>query len=167
MSGALGIFSHPASCAKAIRQLRQEGFRDLVAYSPVPDHEIEEALEKPTSPVRFFTLTGAVIGCIAGFALTIGTSLAWPLLTSGKPIVSMPTFVVIAFETTILFGALGNLLGFLLSARLPSREGKMPYDPRFSEDRFGLFIRCDEKQAQTAADLLRSSGAEEVRIETA
>ena len=106
MSDVLGIFSSSAGCAKAIRRLRQEGFRDLVAYSPVPGHEIEAALEEPTSPVRFFTLTGAIIGCVTGFALTIGTSVAWPLLTSGKPIVSMPTFVVIAFETTILFWAL-------------------------------------------------------------
>jgi hypothetical protein len=166
MSGVLGIFSHSAGCAKAIWQIRQEGFRDLVAYSPVPDHEIEAALEKPVSPVRFFTLTGGIVGCLCGLALTIGTSIAWPLLTSGKPVISMPTFVVIAFETTILFGALGNLLGFLLSARLPSRETKGQYDPRFSEDRFGIFVRCDAEQVQTAADFLRSAGAEEVRIET-
>lgn len=164
MSGVLGIFSQSTRCTQAIQQLRQKGFRDLIAYSPVPDHEIEAALDKPTSPVRFFTLTGGIIGCVAGFALTIGTSLAWPLLTSGKPIVSMPTFVVIAFETTILFGALGNLLGFLASAGLPSRKAEGLYDPRFSEDRFGIFIRCDESQAQTVMDLLRAAGAEEVRI---
>lgn len=165
MSGVLGIFSQSTRCAQAIRQLRREGFLDLVTYSPVPDHEIEAALEKPTSPVRFFTLTGAVIGCIAGFALTIGTSLAWPLMTSGKPIVSIPTFVVIAFETTILFGALGNLLGFLLCARLLRRKTERQYDPRFSEDRFGLFVICDAKEAQAASDILRSAEAEEVRIE--
>lgn len=167
MSGVLGIFSQPSTCAKAIRQIRQQGFRDLITYSPVPDHEIEAALEKSTSPVRFFTLTGAVIGCVTGFTLTIGTSLAWPLLTSGKPIASLPTFAVIAFETTILFGALGNLLGFLLRARLPSRGAERQYDPRFSEDRFGLLIRCDARQAQTATDILRSAGAEKVRVETA
>lgn len=167
MSGVLGIFLQPSTCAQAIRQLRLEGFHDLVTYSPVPNHEIEEALEKPRSPVRFFTLIGAIIGCVGGFSLTIGTSLAWPLLTSGKPIVSMPTFVVIAFETTILFGALGNLLGFLLRTRLPSRGAERQYDPRFSEDRFGLLIRCDARQAQTATDILRSAGAEEVRVETA
>lgn len=164
MSGVLGIFSQSTRCAQAIRQLRREGFLDLVTYSPVPDHEIEAALERPPSPVRFFTLTGAILGCVAGFALTIGTSLAWPLLTSGKPIVSLPPFVVIAFETTILFGALGNLLGFLLCARLPRRKTERQYDPRFSEDRFGIFIHCDESQAQTVMDLLRAAGAEEVRI---
>jgi molybdopterin-containing oxidoreductase family membrane subunit len=167
MSGVLGIFPHPAACAQAIQHLRRQGFRDLIAYSPVPDHEIEAALERPMSPVWVFTLTGAIIGCVAGFTLTIGTSIAWPLITSGKPIVSLPTFVVIAFETTILFGALGNLLGFLLRARLPSRGAERQYDPRFSEDRFGLLIRCDARQAQTATDILRSAGAEEVRLETA
>lgn len=164
MSGVLGVFTQATGCAEAIRQLTGEGFRDLMTYSPVPDHEIEEALERPTSPVRLFTLFGGIIGGVAGFALTIGTSIAWPLLTSGKPIVAMPTFVVIAFETTILFAALGNLLGWLVSARLPSREAGSLYEPRFSADRFGLFIRCDATQTQAAADILRCAGAEEVKV---
>lgn len=167
MSGVLGIFCRAEDCAEAIRHLSGVGLRSLVTYSPVPDHEIEAALERPPSPVRFFTLTGAILGCVAGFALTIGTSLAWPIFTSGKPIVSLPPFVVIAFETTILFGALGNLLGFLLCARLPERKARMLYDPRFSEDRFGLFVHCDAGEAQAAQDILHAAGAEEVRLETA
>ncbi|MBI3329731.1 MAG: DUF3341 domain-containing protein [Nitrospinae bacterium] len=160
----LGVFPHAAGCAKAIRHLREEGFRDLLTYSPVPDHEIEEALGEPPSPVRFFTLSGAIIGGVAGFGLTIGTSVAWPLLTGGKPIVAMPTFVVIAFETTILLAALGTLLGLLVNARLPSRETRSLYEPRFSGDRFGLFIHCDATQTQAAVAILRSAEAEEVKV---
>lgn len=166
MSGVLGIFSDRVAWLQAIRQLRLAGFRDLVTYSPVPDPAVEATLEKGPSPVRRFTLIGAVAGCVAGFVLTIGTSLSWPLITSGKPIVSLPPFLVIVFETTVLFGALGNFLGFLVSARLPSKDAGRQYDPRFSEDRFGLFIPCDAKEARVAADILRSAGAEEVRIES-
>ena len=50
------------------------------------------------SPVRLFTLVGALLGCTAGFSLPIYTVSAWPLITGGKPLFSIPAFVVIAFE---------------------------------------------------------------------
>ena len=40
-----------------------------------PNHEIEEALEHPVSPVRLFTLIGGLTGCAAGFGMTIWMSL--------------------------------------------------------------------------------------------
>ena len=56
-------------------------------------------------------------------AFTIYTVLSWPLMVGGKPIVSIPAFVIIAFELTILFGALATLTGFLILAGLPSPKG--------------------------------------------
>ncbi len=56
-------------------------------------------------------------------AETCLTSLSWPLIVGGKPIVSLPPFLIIAFALTILFGALSTFLGFLLLSRLPSLRG--------------------------------------------
>ena len=99
---------------RAIRGAAGQGIRSIAVYSPVPVDEIEEALTGhglPLSQVRLFTLVGALTGTAAGFALTIWTSLKWDLITGGKPVVSIPPFVVIAFELTILFGGLCTLLG--------------------------------------------------------
>lgn len=160
---ALGIFADPEPLRRALRALRQEGFTDLTVYSPVPEHEIWEALEPGTSPVRLWTLAGGLLGCATGFALTIGTALDLPLRTSAKPIVSIPPFVIIAFELTILLGALGAVAGFLFNARLPRRPA-IAYDPRFSVDRFGLAVR-DGSRITKAHEILRAAGAEEVRVE--
>jgi hypothetical protein len=46
--------------------------------------------------------------------------LSWPLIVGGKPIVSIPPFIIIAFALTILFGSLSTFLGFLILSRLPS-----------------------------------------------
>ncbi|MGZ8432659.1 MAG: quinol:electron acceptor oxidoreductase subunit ActD, partial [Candidatus Deferrimicrobiaceae bacterium] len=51
------------------------------------------------------------------------TTLSWPLIVGGKPIVSVPPFLIIAFALTILFGALSTFAGFLLLSRLPSLQG--------------------------------------------
>ena len=119
----LGVFAHVDTATRAIRELRARGIRSIAAYSPVPLDEFEEALTGhglPRSPVRLFTLVGALTGTASGFALTIWTALKWNLITGGKPVVSIPPFVVIAFELTILLGGLCTLLGLLVTAKLPS-----------------------------------------------
>jgi len=81
----------------------------------------------------------------------------------GKPIVSLPPFVVIGFETTILLGALATVAGMLLNARLP-RLGRSPgYDPRFSSDKIGIVAFGGPSQLDGAREVLRDAGAEEVK----
>ncbi|HEV8663170.1 MAG TPA: DUF3341 domain-containing protein [Candidatus Methylomirabilis sp.] len=160
--GLVGTFLYLDSLLEAIALLRGAGHRDLAALSPVPHHAIDEALAKAPSPVRFFTLVGCVLGAITGLVLTIATSLHYPLITGGKPIVSIPPFLIIVFELTILFGGLLTLGGMLLNARLPRVHILPAYDPRFSEDRFGLWVRCEEKDFDAVSSLLRGAGAEDV-----
>jgi molybdopterin-containing oxidoreductase family membrane subunit len=161
-AGLVGSFRHLDSLLEAISRLRQAGYRDLQALSPVPHHAIDEALEKPPSPVRVFTLIGCLLGAATGLVLTIATSLHVSLITGGKPIVSIPPFLIIVFELTILFGGLLTLGGMLLNARLPLVHIVPAYDPRFSEDRFGLWVRCEVRDFDTVTRLLESADAEAV-----
>jgi molybdopterin-containing oxidoreductase family membrane subunit len=89
--------------------------------------------------------------------------LDWPLITGGKAIVSLPPFVVIAFELTILCAALMTVAGFLLSSRLP-RLRQAPYDARFSQDRWGVLVTCVPERAEAARAHLKQADAEEVRV---
>jgi hypothetical protein len=91
-------------------------------YTPYQVHEAEHLLKIKNSPVRFFTLIGALSGLFIGFLFTIWTSLDWPLIRGGKPIVSIPAFIIVAFEITILFGGVISFIGFLLLSGLPSAK---------------------------------------------
>jgi hypothetical protein len=93
--GLLGSFLHVDAAVDAIRAIRALGIRDLTVYTAAPNHEIEEALGQRVSPVRLFTLIGGLSGCAAGFAMTIWMSYDWPVLIGGKPIASIPPYVVI------------------------------------------------------------------------
>jgi hypothetical protein len=162
--GVLGSFVHVDAAVDAIRALRAKGFRKLVVYTPAPNHEIEEALEHRVSPVRLFTLIGGLTGCTAGFAMTIWMSHDWPLVVGGKPIASIPPYVVIGFELTILMGALSTVAAVALFSVLMGRRGA-PYDPRFSDDQIGIFVPTSPDQVEPIDQLLRSAGATEVRHE--
>lgn len=164
--GVLASFEHIDAATDAIKSLRAKGHRKLTVYSSHANHELEEALETPISPVRLFTLVGGLAGCTAGFAMQIWMNRDWPLLVGGKPIVAIPAFVVIGFELTILLGALSTLGGVALLSALLGRRGVL-YDPRFSDDRIGVFVPAEAAQAGALEQMLRVSGAVEVSHATA
>jgi hypothetical protein len=164
--GVLAAFVHLDSATDAIRALRARGHRDLVVYTSSPNHEIEEALEHKVSPVRLFTLIGGLTGCAAGFGMTIWMSYDWPTLVGGKTIGSIPPYVVIAFELTILLGALSTVSAVALFSVLMGKRG-VAFDPRFTDDMIGVFVPTRPDQVKPTEDLLRTAGAVEVRHEAA
>ena len=162
--GVLGVFAHLDTTLAAIKQLRAAGHADFTVYSPIPRHEIEDALGQRVSPVRMFTLVGGIAGCAIGAWLTLWMSADWPIVTGGKPVGSIPPYVVIMFEMTILFGALSTILGILLNVLFGARRtGTILYDARFTNDRFGIFVPTAGDKASRIESLLRDAGAEEVR----
>jgi hypothetical protein len=114
-------FQDKQAFLEKLEELMRSGVtpRDLTVITPIPVHEVEHLLHVPPSRLKFFTLIGAAAGLLSGFGLTIGTSLDWPLITGGKPIVSIPPYIIIAFELTILFGGIISFIGFLFLSRMP------------------------------------------------
>lgn len=119
------IFEDREQFLEALRRLVREGVpgERIRVITPFGVPEVEEILPGKRSKVRFFALVGAASGTVTGFVFTILTSLSWPLIVGGKPVVSLPPFLIIAFALTILFGALSTFAGFLFLSRLPSLRG--------------------------------------------
>ena len=114
---------------------------DVEVFAPYPVHGMD-GLFKP-SKLKFFTLVGALSGTMTGLALTIYTVLHWPLITSGKPLISLPPFLVIAFELTILFGGVVSFLGFLFLSRLPNPMQIIP-EKEYGND-FVIIVKEKQK----------------------
>lgn len=159
----VGVFSYLDDALKAISAAKEMKL-DYRVYAPTLRHEIEDATSSSRSNVRVFTLIGATAGCIFGWALPILCSLDWPLRVSAKDIVSVPGFFVIGYECTILFGAIATLIALLHYCRLPDVLRKVGYDPRFTEDKFGVVVGCTTEQVDKVRASLEASGAEEVEV---
>jgi len=161
----LGVFAHVDATVRALEELRAKGYHDLTVYMPVPVHQIEDVLERdrPVSRVRLFTLIGGLIGVISGFLLTIWSAMVWGITLGGKHPFSIPPYVVIAFELTILFGGIATLIGMVTLGRLPRLTPSPTYDPRFSSDRFGVAVHCAPERGTSVRAILSGAGAEEVR----
>jgi molybdopterin-containing oxidoreductase family membrane subunit len=163
----LAVFDDTDTVVDAIRALRQSGRKKFTVITPVPSAAIAEELDEAPSPVRLFTFVGGLIGGTLGFLLCAWTSLDWPLVTNGKEILSIPPFMVITFECTVLIGGLTNLVAMLFFTGLPQGPPNEGFDPRFTEDRYGIWVTCGRDEADKVAGTLRGAGAEEVRVDAA
>ena len=157
----MGIFADLDDLLAAIKALDGKA-QDLTVYSPAAHGEIKEALRQKPSPVRYYTLFGGLFGLITGFSLAVYTVLQWKFVVSGKPIIPWIPFVIIGFEFLILFGVIISFAGMLIHSRLPRLLLPVHYDPRFSNDRFGLLIACSSQDREKLAGLLQEAGAEEI-----
>ena len=161
-TGVLASYEHLDSTVNAIEGLRKAGFAPK-AYMPYPDHEIEHALGYDQSPVRVWTLVGGLTGAATGLALPIFASVDLPLVVGGKPMVSIPPFVILTFELMVLFGALSTIIGIFVLARLPDFKTSVLYDPEFTAGHFGVYIEADGARLDEARRILKAEEPVELR----
>lgn len=160
---ALGLFHDPESALAAAGQLKEAGFARPELMSPIPIHGVEEVLGPKKSIIKRFTLFGGIFGGLFGFALAAGTAVLYVHPTGGRPIITIPPYLIISYEMTILFGILFTVLGFLFSARLPAIRERV-YVPETAVDKFAVTVLCDSEERLSRAEaILRRAGAEDIR----
>lgn len=163
MANSVGLFRGPKAALAAAVQLKDAGFATPELLSPIPIHGVEEALGEKKSVIKRFTFFGAVTGGISGFLLAAVTSVLYLHPVGGRPIITIPPFLIITYELTIMFGILATVLGFFISSRLPAIRERV-YVPEAAVDRFAVAVTCDSDESrQRAESILHDAGAEEVR----
>lgn len=119
------VFEEKEDFLARLRELKKDGHsrRNLALYLPWHLPEVEEILEVPPGALRYFAFFGGLSGFVGGMGFILYTVLSWPLITGGKPLISIPPFLLVSYILTILFGSLATFFGFLFLARLPSIKG--------------------------------------------
>ncbi len=159
----MGTFAYEEDFLAAAENLTTSGFDNISLLSPVPLEEAQKVLGLGKSPVRRFSLAGAIIGAISGFAMAAGTALVFILPTSGRAIITVPPFLIITYEMTILFGVLFTLMGFHFVSGLPSWRDR-PYLEVANIDRFVVVVEgAAGEQAARAEAIIRQAGADEIQ----
>lgn len=158
----IALFKYEDDLLAAAGRLKESGFDDVTVMSPIHLHGAEKVLGMGKSAVRRFSLIGALLGALGGFAMAAGTALVFILPTGGRPLVPLPPYLVITYEMTILFGVLATLLGFHIVSGLPAWEDE-PYDMSTNVDRFSVVVGCGAGQDPAAAEsIMKEAGADEI-----
>lgn len=132
--GIMAEFDSASHLVAAARKTHEAGYRKIDAYSPFPVEELAEAIGFHQNRVPLVTLIGALIGGISGYLMQYWIAVVhYPVNIGGRPYHSWPSFIVVTFEMTILFGGVSAVLGMLALNGLP-----MPYHPVFNVPRFAM-----------------------------
>ncbi|PYX57888.1 MAG: DUF3341 domain-containing protein [Acidobacteria bacterium] len=147
-------FDTTSDLVAAARRTHEAGYRKIDAYSPFPVEGLADEMGFHKNAVPLVVLVGGVLGAISGYLLQYWISaVTYPINVGGRPYNSWPAFIVVTFETTILFAGLAAVLGMLALNGLP-----MPYHPVFNvprfafatRDRFFLIIFSSDPKYETA-----------------
>lgn len=165
IGGTAGIFLDEDTVVNAARKVRESGFSKFDAISPYPIHAMEEACGIKRSPIPYVTFVAGVIGLIAGLALTYYTSVIdWPINVGGKPLFSLPAFIPIIFELTVLFAALCSVGAFFYLCGMPKVDPPV-IDKDLTCHKFAIFIPENETgyNSERVEKMLTELGAVEIK----
>jgi len=120
-------------------------------------------LEYRKSHVPKFTLVGALFGMIVGF-LFLASAQANFLVQpqGGKPVIPLPSNIVLTYEMLILFGVIFTVIAFLITARLLRKRNPL-YSENVSVDQVGVEITLDESNLAGLKETFAKHGVLEVR----
>jgi hypothetical protein len=82
----------------------------------------------------------------------------------GKPVIPLPSNIVLTYEMLILFGVIFTLIGFLTSARMLTKRSSI-YSEKVGIDQIGIVLALDEKTLEPAKELFKSHQVLEIREE--
>ncbi len=160
----LGLYNDPNQAADAMDALKNAGFAqgtfDVLTGTPYPEGAFGEHV--PQHRLFRFPAFGAIIGFTLALFLTAATQIAYPLVTGGKPILSLFAMLVILYEMSMLSAVISTVVGIVIESRLPNVNPGV-YDNRITEGLIGVVITTDDDKADSAIDALNGAGAMEIK----
>ncbi len=161
----VGIFDDEDVVLKAASSIRKSGLKIHEVYTPFPVHGLDEALgyKRTRLPIAafLFGMTGTAL------ALTMQIWMMgfdWPMIIGGKNFVSLPPFIPVTFELTVLLSALGMVATFMIVSDMKPYKKPRVFDIRSTDNMHVMAVDLADntKSKEEISTLLKSSGAIEV-----
>jgi hypothetical protein len=161
-----GYYQDDKELIAGIRELQGKGIAISDVRTPFPVHGLDKVLKYKRSRLPRLGFIAGAIGLVVGlgFQIWVFTD-AWPLNFGGKPFLSIPSFVPVTFELTVLFAAFALVFGFLIRSGLGPGAPTKIYDEEVTNDRFQILIGV-QNETETAESLqaLEAAGALGVQL---
>jgi hypothetical protein len=151
----------------AVKQVRKNGYKIHDVYTPMPIHGLDTAMGLRDTSLHTAGFVYAMAGLITAFSFITWTlTTDWPMNIGGKPFFSLPAWIPIMFELTVLFSSVGMVLTFCYLCQMAPFVKKDHFNPRSTDDTFVMAIECSDKTDENEVIIfLQSVGAQNVKAQ--
>lgn len=140
-------FDDEVPLLQAVKKLRDSKETIMDVMSPFPVHGMDEALSIKRSRIPVVGFIFGAVGAALAFIFQAWVfTVSYPLIIGGKPFFSVPTFVPITFEVTVLFAGLSMVAALLIRSRLKPEITFTPVDERITDDRFVILVDASDDE---------------------
>src|SRR3954467_4841990 len=101
--GVLAQYENPHTVTKGCEAVRDAGYEEWDACVPFPVHGLDRAMGLKPSKLPWIVLSVGILGSTGGlFFESWAMGGAYPFIVGGKPLFSLPAFVPVWYELTVL-----------------------------------------------------------------
>ncbi|PGH38700.1 MAG: quinol:cytochrome C oxidoreductase, partial [Candidatus Nephrothrix sp. EaCA] len=132
----VGIFDDEDVLVRAVEKSREKGLKIHEVFSPFPVHGLEDALGYKRSRLPKVAFACGITGTtLALFTQIWMLGFDWPMNIGGKNHASLPPFIPVTFEFTVLLSALGMVLAFFIVSDMKPYKWPRQFDLRSTDDK--------------------------------
>jgi mono/diheme cytochrome c family protein len=161
--GVTALFNNPDAIISAANKVASSGYTKWDVNSPYPLHGIDKAMKMKPSKLGFVTMIFGLSGVVLALLLMWWTmSVDYPMIIGGKPFFSLPAFVPVTFEVTVIMATVSTVVAmFAFFFGLPRNAHALhdtDYMKKVSRDHYGIVIEADDPRfdERSTIEFLRS-----------
>lgn len=168
--GLVAEYDSAAQIYHACEKVRDAGYKKWDACTPFPVHGLDKAMGLPSSKLPWFVLVAGILGGTGILVFAVWASAYdYPLNIGGKPTWSIPAFIPVVFECTVLLSALTAAFGMFVINKLPTFNHplfNLKSFEKVTDDKFFIVIEKSDLLFDLVATekLLHSTGASSTQI---
>ena len=166
--GVLAQYETPREIYKAAERVRDAGYSKWDCCTPFAVHGLDKAMGVKPSTLPWYVLIVGICGSVFALGFEMWTMMdAYPIITQGKPLFSLPAYVPVWYEATVLSSCLTVFFGNWVLSRLPQY-----YHPAFkslafarvTDDKFFVMIEAADSRfdLEKTKALLKDAGASHI-----
>lgn len=165
-----GLYDDEEVLLTAVREAKAKHLDIMDVYSPFPVHGLDPILGLEESRLHQAGFVYGAIGALTAFLfMTWVFTRDWPIIFGGKPYWSLPSFIPIIFELTVLFACIGMVVTYYaINGQGPGVTNPV-LDDRITDDKFCIAFNVQDvsdSEVSNFKQFLKDSGASEVSTKT-
>ena len=165
-----GLYDDEEVLMTAVKKAKEEHLDIMDVYTPFPVHGLDPILGLSESRLHIAGFVYGAMGTLTAFLfMTWVFTRDWPIIFGGKPYWSVPAFIPITFELTVLFSAVGMVVTFYTICGLGPGVKEVTLDDRITDDKFCIAFNTNgasEDEVKKLESFFSSTGASEVNTKT-